>query len=952
MLYENHVVEKLTPAQAYFIACDKKYMWFCAGRGCFLKNTKVRMYDSSVKNVQDIIEGDVLMGDDLTPRNVMSTVTGREEAYRVQLEDNTYYDCNISHDCIVVDEFDNQLIKEVSVKDILINGVERYSQMRLVHGKPEKLKFNLYRIGIEDYFGFNLDGNNRFLSEQGIFLKNSGKCFQHGTKMRMFDGSVKEIQDIVEGEYVMGWDSTPRKVVATCTGVDEMYEIKPKKSNCESHIVNSEHMMCLYKKRSHGLPNIIVDISVKDFLTSKNKDSYKLFRSPVMYPERKTFFDPYIAGAWMGDGYRSSVSLAASPLDTAVSDYWNSYFSSFGDLYYRRYETEGCVSHTFTVGVSGKRNSTGQLENKYLQEFRRYYVNNEKRIDSQYLFNSENVRLQFLAGLIDTDGYKEVCGKEAYTISTIYDGLRDDIILLAQSLGFQVSHCTKNNNHVFIKNGVEVTYNVKPIHVILISGNDIDKIPCKLPRKIFENKKKTTHKYTIYGFDVIPKGKGVYYGIETEGDGRILLDNGIVTRNTTVGSYWVYKNVIKYPRSSGIIAANSYAQLHGATIPPILAYFRQIGLDFRINKRPPESWLKRSPLVIAEYKGVLTFETGAHVFLRSLDNYDLIRGISCGWIWIDEIASTSKEAWDVTIGCLRDKNCDERHVRVTGTPDGPQWTWEEFKKKWSDDPLEAAQYDIVFMSARENPFLPPDFLDGMLSAYDRRKALQEIDGRILADQASSTYYEYRPDYHKRLVMPYDPNKPIVLCWDFNATKESPLSMEVCQRHEYSDGTPFVQVIDEFIMPGGNTPAVCEMFLAKYKPLHKSKVYVYGDRTGNTSTTGTTDYQQVKERIGSVFELENRVSRSNMAIKQRVGSVNGMLLNTKGQVRLFISPVCVELLKDLEKVQPGKFDIIDKSDPARTHASDALGYFIGKEFPVVLRSDVRIKNINVTNLGHR
>ena len=40
----------------------------------------------------------------------------------------------------------------------------------------------------------------------------SGKCWGHGTRMLMYDGSVKEVQAIEEGDLLMGDDSTPRLV--------------------------------------------------------------------------------------------------------------------------------------------------------------------------------------------------------------------------------------------------------------------------------------------------------------------------------------------------------------------------------------------------------------------------------------------------------------------------------------------------------------------------------------------------------------------------------------------------------------------------------------------------------------------------------------------------------------------------------------------------------------------
>ncbi len=66
-------------------------------------------------------------------------------------------------------------------------------------------------------------------------------------------------------------------------------------------------------------------------------------------------------------------------------------------------------------------------------------------------------------------------------------------------------------------------------------------------------------------------------------------------------------------------------------------------------------------------------------------------------------------------------------------------------------------------------------------------------------------------------------------------------------------------------------------------------------------------------------------------------VNAKLCSQAGFRTLFIDPRCKQLIQDLERVQwkqdanGNSLHEIDKSDPARTHLSDALGYMIGREF---------------------
>ena len=55
----------------------------CAAGKCLGINTPILMYDGAVKRVQDVRIGDVLMGDDSTPRHVLSLARGRENMYNI-----------------------------------------------------------------------------------------------------------------------------------------------------------------------------------------------------------------------------------------------------------------------------------------------------------------------------------------------------------------------------------------------------------------------------------------------------------------------------------------------------------------------------------------------------------------------------------------------------------------------------------------------------------------------------------------------------------------------------------------------------------------------------------------------------------------------------------------------------------------------------------------------------
>ena len=110
-----------------------------------------------------------------------------------------------------------------------------------------------------------------------------GKCFQKGTKILMYSGKIKNVENIQVGDMLMGDDSTPRNVITLGTGEDIMYEIK--NIIGEKYVVNSQHILCLYYENSKNIiddntkfiitwfDNINIIIKSKDFFyTKENKN--------------------------------------------------------------------------------------------------------------------------------------------------------------------------------------------------------------------------------------------------------------------------------------------------------------------------------------------------------------------------------------------------------------------------------------------------------------------------------------------------------------------------------------------------------------------------------------------------------------------------------------------------------------------------------------------------------
>ena len=88
---------------------------------CMSANTPILMFDGSVKMVQDVSVGDLLMGPDSEYRRVESTCRGREMMYRITPNKGDAFECNESHILALQysDAEHGNAFRNVSVRDYL-----------------------------------------------------------------------------------------------------------------------------------------------------------------------------------------------------------------------------------------------------------------------------------------------------------------------------------------------------------------------------------------------------------------------------------------------------------------------------------------------------------------------------------------------------------------------------------------------------------------------------------------------------------------------------------------------------------------------------------------------------------------------------------------------------------------------------------------------------------------
>jgi Hom_end-associated Hint/Type III restriction enzyme, res subunit/LAGLIDADG-like domain len=336
-----------------------------------------------------------------------------------------------------------------------------------------------------------------------------GKCLGKDTPVMMYDGSIKPVQDVKVGDKIMGDDSSPRNILSVCSGTEQLYNVVPTKG--DSYIVNESHILSLIsnKKGENGKK---VDIEVREYLklSEYEKSRLKGYRVPVDFPEKQVPLDPYMFGYWLGDGSSSDSAICSQ--DSTVLHYFSRNLGQYNLhlKYSGKYDYRIC----------------GPKPNYFFSTMKELNVIKNKHIPAIYKYNSRNVRLQLLAGLLDSDGSAIKGGWEFVQKN---EKLFDDFLFLARSLGFYgykskcVKKCTNSNND---HEGI--------YYRCSISGDSIEDVPCKVPRKIHEKPRCQVKNVLRTGIKLEKLEVGEYFGFEIDGNHRFVLGDFTVTHNTQV----------------------------------------------------------------------------------------------------------------------------------------------------------------------------------------------------------------------------------------------------------------------------------------------------------------------------------------------------------------------------------------------------------------------------------
>ena len=139
--------------------------------GCFASNTRIPLYDGSIKMSQNISIGDVLQGDDGEPRIVLSTTTGVDNLYTINQLNGISYTVNSQH-TLVLKMTCSAKIYEIKVEDFIHLPLTEKNELFGYNTSGIQSYLQIIPQGMGTYYGWEINENHRFILPDTTVVRN------------------------------------------------------------------------------------------------------------------------------------------------------------------------------------------------------------------------------------------------------------------------------------------------------------------------------------------------------------------------------------------------------------------------------------------------------------------------------------------------------------------------------------------------------------------------------------------------------------------------------------------------------------------------------------------------------------------------------------------------------------------------------------------------------------
>lgn len=354
-----------------------------------------------------------------------------------------------------------------------------------------------------------------------------------------------------------------------------------------------------------------------------------------------------------------------------------------------------------------------------------------------------------------------------------------------------------------------------------------------------------------------------------------------------------------------------------------------------LKEMVPQDLLAGRP---SESELAIRLVNGSEIIVLGLDKPERVEGQPWDGGVLDEFANMKAHAWAANVRpALSDRGgwCD-----LIGVPEGRNHYYDLDRAARAEMLEKGAASEWGAFTWKSAEILPAAEIASARRDLDPLTYAQEYEASFVNFEGQA-YYGFSATTHCAR-LEYNPRGTLAICLDFNV---DPGIAVVVQEQILPNGILGTGVIGEVYIPrNSNTPAVCRKLAADWSG-HQGAVLVYGDASGGargTAQTQGSDWAIVDSALGQVFpgRYRRKTPPANPAERARLNAMNTRLRAGDETIRLMVDPSrAPHVVKDLEGVRllkGGSGEIDKKADAMLTHLSDALGYYVEREFPIVVR----------------
>ena len=351
----------------------------------------------------------------------------------------------------------------------------------------------------------------------------------------------KTMGEIEIGDYVIGGDGHKHKVIGTFPqGIRPVYKIEfTNGTTCECDINHLWNVNTYFQRTRKtyvkgvgkkifnpdwSFKTMSLNEIIKKGLRRKNQkgeEAQYIFHiptcKPVEFDKQDVPFNPYFLGYYIGDGCYQRFTITVGKEDyqeihknlmEATDRNITESYHSYRNVWSFYIQNDLRVKCKEILGL-------GRSESKY--------------IPKEYLYNTKEIRIELLRGLMDSDGYVDKRG--ICSFSTKSKQLADDVRFIVRSLGGNANIKEKASSYISKKTKERVDCGIAyNIHISF--ENDI--IPFKLKRKVERYHSRNKYFNQICFKNIQYKGEEETKCILLDSDEHTYVtEDFIVTHNTS-----------------------------------------------------------------------------------------------------------------------------------------------------------------------------------------------------------------------------------------------------------------------------------------------------------------------------------------------------------------------------------------------------------------------------------